>query len=316
MSLEIVQCPECDRRTPVKRATCLYCGAVLPVTKIDVAPPQRIIDDTEPAFNTILEPPHGLIAQGTIEALASALMIEMEEAQGFLAYGIRLPVARSQTRQEADLITSLLRDCGLSATTVPDTDLRLRFSLLRARRIYVTDGGLGIFHFGGTMVLAPQYLKLIVIGLLRTKRVDYTEGITSSRKNPSKLLDSFQFSSEELLLDAYTSELERSFRVKADGFDFSGLVNPLSYRVDINFQALVAALIRIAPNVRVNRDFADVQGLLSRAWPERSRGESLGIRRGGLVTRTITKSTIQSDNKAQFDRHSRLMSLSLLRERQ
>src|SRR5690242_18114118 len=56
LNQDVMNCPDCGRRTPSARASCQYCAADLPVTRIEVAPPQRPIESFEQAFNTILNP--------------------------------------------------------------------------------------------------------------------------------------------------------------------------------------------------------------------------------------------------------------------
>jgi hypothetical protein len=243
-------------------------------------------------------------------ALASALRIEIEEARAFISVGKRVPLARSQTRHEADLIEALVRTCGLKASVVADEDLKLDYSLPRARRITRGDDGFEIHHSGGSLLLQPSEIRLLVIGALRNTRVDYTEGIAGMRAQTGVVLDTAEFRSDELLLDVYATALERSFRIKADAFDYSGLVRPLSFRAEMNFQAVVSALHEAAPQAQVEDDFARIRRLLARAWPERSRVESRGVRRAGLSHRPVAQSSIISDNRDQFDRYSRLMFLS------
>ncbi|HTF38531.1 MAG TPA: hypothetical protein VK651_09495, partial [Blastocatellia bacterium] len=57
-------------------------------------------------------------------------------------------------------------------------------------------------------------------------------------------------------------------------------------------------------------DFAKMRRLLGRAWPERSRNESRGLKRTGISFRAVAQASVVSDNRDQFDRYSRLMFLS------
>src|ERR1043165_2894790 len=130
-----MNCPRCRRRTAAARGTCIYCGETLPISKLTSAPLQRNLDAAELAFNTILEPPRTAADEATIAALAAALKLDLSEAGEMLAVGKRLPLARSQTRQEAEMIARLVRDCGLAAFVVADEELAVERELLRARRI-------------------------------------------------------------------------------------------------------------------------------------------------------------------------------------
>jgi hypothetical protein len=208
------------------------------------------------------------------------------------------------------LIAALMKTCGLNAVVIPDEDLRLDTELVRARRIKRVEGSLQVRHAGGEMAVALADLTLLVVGLLRNSRVDYTEGIAAIRGQTGAVLDTSEFRGDEMLVDVYGKSLEQSFRIKADGFDYSGLVWPLSFRAELNFQTAISALHGAAPHVRIDDDFTRVRALLSRAWPERSRVESRGVKRSGLAFRPVAQASIVSDNRDQFDRYSRLMFLT------
>jgi len=306
-----MNCPGCNRTTPSGRAVCIYCGAALPVTRIEAAPRQRHLDHSERAFNTVIDPTKSRVDDQTEVSLASALQLEPAEARTFVVARKRVPIARSQTRQEAELIAALMRTCGLGATVVADEDLQLDKDLMRARRITRTPDHLDIYHSAGHASVALAEIRLLVVGALHNIRVDFTEGIARTKGSSGALLDSSEFRSGEMVVDVYSSKLEQSFRIKSDGFDYSGLVWPLSFRAEVNFHSAVSALHGAAPQLQIDDDFTRVRTLLARAWPERSRIESRGVKRAGLSFRPVAQNSVIGDNRDQFDRYSRLMFLSL-----
>jgi len=306
-----MNCPRCRRRTAAARGACIYCGETLPITQLSSAPPQRNLDAAEHAFNTILEPPRTLANEAAIAALSSALKIEASEADAMIAANKRLPIARSQTRQEAEMIAALVRSCGLAAFVVADQELAIERELTRARRITLNDGKLTVQHTGGALAIAASGIKLIVIGSLRQNRVDYSEGLSGMRTQSANVLDTAEFRSDETLLDVYSSSLEQSFRLRADGFDYSGLLASLSFRAEVNFQAVLRVLEQAASDMVVDRDFARLRRLLGRAWPERTHNEARGLKRTGIAYRPIALSSQTTDNRDQFERYSRLMFLSV-----
>jgi hypothetical protein len=180
---------------------------------------------------------------------------------------------------------------------------------VRARRIAIADDEIRIFHSGGEISLGKTEIILLVLGELRRVRVDYTEGIGGGRGQSGNVLDSSEFSSEETLLDVYTTSLDRSVRIKSDAFDYSGLVSPMSFRSEMNFRAALAMLSEAAPQATVDDDFARMRRMFARAWPERTRNESRGIRRT-VTFRAVAQASVMSNNRDQFDRYSRLMFLS------
>jgi hypothetical protein len=308
-----MNCPRCARRTAAARGTCIYCGETLPITRIEAAPPQRKIDSFEHAFNTILEPVFAHFNDGAETALAAALGIETVEARAYIASGKRVPLARSQNRQEAAMIAGLVRDCGFNAVVVADEDFMLERELARARRIVPVEDRLEVQFSGGAITLPHSEIRLLVIGAIKNNRVDYTEGIVGIRGQSDNVLDSSEFSSDEILIDVYTTSLDRSFRIKSDAFDYSGLVSPLSFRAEANFKTAVAKLKEIAKQAVVDDDFAKVSHLLARSWPERSRNEARGIKRKGFAYRPVAQASLISDNRDQFERYSRLMFVSINR---
>ena len=306
-----MNCPRCGRRTATARGACIYCGETLPITKIESAPPQRNIDRYEHAFNTVLEPALSC-SDESIVALAAALKIELDEARGYVTSGKRVPLARSQNRQEAEMIAALVRTCGLGAAVVGDEELKIEGELTRARKLMLDENFVQACHSGGVMKVALTDIKLMVIGALKHSRVDYSEGVSGRRSQSGSVLDTAEYRSDEAMLDVYGQTLESSFRIKADGFDYSGLVSPLSFRADQNFQAAIKVLNKAAPQAILDDDFSRMRSLLERAWPERTRNEARGIKRKGLTYRPFAQSSITSDNRDQFDRYSRLMFISTL----
>jgi hypothetical protein len=290
---------------------CMYCGALLPVTRIEAAPRQRQLDNADHAFNTVIDPSRSRVNNQSESALASALQIEEGEARAFIGAGKPVPVARCSTRQEAELIAALLRTCGVGASVVADDDLKLEKDLIRARRIVRNQDLLEIHHSGGHVAIAVSAIRLLVVGALRSSRIDFTEGISRSRGNSGSLLDTSEFRSDEMLVDVYGPDLEQSFRIKSDGFDYSGLVRPMSFRAEVNFQTALTVLQEAAHRAKTDDDFARIRGLLSRAWPERSRVETRGVKRAGLAFRPVAQGSVISDNRNQFERYSRLMFVTL-----
>lgn len=310
MSQAVTICPRCQRRTPAARGECIYCAEPLPFSSIESAPPQRNIDTGELAFNAILEPRGSFANETVLESLAFALQLEMAEARALIDCPGPVPIARSQTRQEAEMICALVRSCGCRAAVMADEEMRLQDELLRARRLAIVGTEICVTHSGGTLVLARSEVRLLVFGELSNKRIDYIEGIGEKRR-AAGVLDSSEYRSEETMLDVYAESLNRSFRIKSDSFDYSGLVSPLSFRSDLNFKSAVSALGEALPHATVENNFGRMGRLLERAWPERTRKETHGFKRTGLSFRSVAQASAISDNRDQFERYSRLLFLSL-----
>jgi hypothetical protein len=305
-----MNCPRCRRRTAAARGACIYCGETLPTSKLTSAPSQRNLDAAERAFNTILEPPRVAADEAVIANFAAALNIEATEAAELIAANKRLPIARSQTRQEAEMIAELVRGCELVAFVVADEELEIERELTRARRIEIMDGDLNVQHNGGTMSVAAADIKVMVVGSLRQSRVDYSEGLRGMRTQSASVLETAEFRLDETWLDVYGRSLEESFRLRAEAFDYSGLVARLAFRAESNFQAALGVLQQAAPAAAVDRDFMRLRQLLGRAWPERTHNEARGLKRTGIAYRPVALASLTTDNRDQFERYSRLMFLS------
>jgi hypothetical protein len=311
LSQAVTSCPRCQRRTPAARGECIYCGASLPISTIESAPVQRNIDTTELAFNAILQPSRSVANESVVESLALALQLEPAETRALIEAAKPIPVARSQTRQEAEMICALLRSHGYKAAVVSDDELQLQAELLRARRLVLSESEIQVTHSAGTLVLAKSDVRLMVLGELSSKRIDYIEGLSGGRGRSGGVLDSSEYRSEEMMLDVYADTLNRSFRIRSDAFDYSGLVSPLSFRADLNFKAAITTLGEALPHATVDENFSGMARLLERAWPERTRNETRGFKRTGLSFRSVAQASAISDNRDQFERYSRLMFKSL-----
>jgi hypothetical protein len=307
----VTSCPRCQRGTPAARGECIYCGASLPLSSIDSAPLQRNIDTGEPAFNAVLQPGRSVANYSAVDSLAFALQLELAEAQALIDSVKPVPIARSQTRQEAEMICALVQSYGFRAAVVADQEMQLQSDLVRARRLAISEAEIQVTHSAGTLLLARSDIQLLVLGELSNKRIDYVEGLSGGRGRSAGVLDSAEYRSEETVLDVYGGSLSASFRIKSDAFDYSGLVSSLSIRSDLNFKAAITILREALPHTTVDDDFRKMGRLLERAWPERTRNEPRGFKRIGLAFRSVAQASAISDNRDQFERYSRLMFLSL-----
>lgn len=209
------------------------------------------------------------------------------------------------------MICALLRSHGCKAAVVSDEEMQLQAELFRARRLVLSESEIQVTHSAGTLMLAKSDVRLMVLGELSSKRIDYIEGLSRGQGRSGGVLDSSEYRSEEMMLDVYAGTLDRSFRIRSDAFDYSGLVSPLSFRSDLNFKAAIATLGETLPHAALDGDFSRMGRLLERAWPERTRNETRGFKRTGLSFRSVAQASAISDNRDQFERYSRLMFKSL-----
>ena len=215
MSQAVTSCPRCQRRTPAARGECIYCGASLPISTIESAPVQRTIDPGELAFNAVLQPGRAVADDSMVESLALALQLEPAETRALIDAAKPIPVARSQTRQEAEMICALLRSHSCNAAVVSDEEMQLHDELLRARRLELSESEIHVTHSAGKLVLAKSDVRLMVLGELSSKRIDYIEGLSRGQGRSGGVLDSSEYRSEEAMLDVYANALNSSFRIRS-----------------------------------------------------------------------------------------------------
>ncbi|HEY6332355.1 MAG TPA: hypothetical protein VI756_23725, partial [Blastocatellia bacterium] len=257
---------------------------------------------------TLVSPAVGMVSPERAEAaLAAALSLQPEESHAFVSAQKPLPVSRALTRHEAELVATLIRSCGLGSDIVEDRELMLETALTRARRVTVHEDHLEAGSAGGGLDIPLLGIKLIVAGLLRSQRTDFTEGAAGVRGKESAVIETYEFRSDLCVLDVYGPSLAESFRISSDGFDYSGLVQPLAYRAELNFQAAASRLAEVVPSAKFDDDYAQIRHLLDRAWPARTHREARGLKRSGAAHNLVAQSSLVSDNRDQFERYSRLM---------
>ncbi|HEX8922831.1 MAG TPA: hypothetical protein VF766_15250, partial [Pyrinomonadaceae bacterium] len=129
---QMVRCEKCLRANPPTRASCLYCGAQLPVTEASAhlrQPVLRKLESGQQGFNLILLPQGSTrIKEESLKEMAGQLRLQTEELLRIIEAGEPLPVARTATRDDASLIESRLRTLGARLLAVSDHELALEDS--------------------------------------------------------------------------------------------------------------------------------------------------------------------------------------------
>src|SRR5215510_4528052 len=122
----MIRCEECLRANPPTRVSCLYCVAPLPVTESSAKLRKPVLHQPEkhqPGYNNILIPLERVLPEEVINETASLLKLSPENGAALMSQSVPMPVARTASREEAELVTERLRDLGLTCTTVSDEDL-------------------------------------------------------------------------------------------------------------------------------------------------------------------------------------------------
>ncbi len=307
---QMIRCEECLRANPPTRVSCLYCVAPLPVTESSARlrkPVLRQPEKHQPGYNNILTPPGTVLATQTVNEAAELLKLAPENVQALMSQIVPMPVARTASREEAELVTERLRDLGLTCTTVSDEDLGLLFSdnaVKRVRAMRFDEVLLTIQVAGGEGVEVPWVdIILILPGRLIEKRVEVQERLT--RKPEKELVDASEFFKDEAVIDFYTRAHAFTWRVGASGFDFSCLESEKALIATENIARLQRLLVTKAVNAELDDSYARVRNLLELSWSTHQETQSSGWRRERPGKLTVGLATSKS-NETQFTRYSRL----------
>ena len=307
---QMIRCEECLRANPPTRVSCLYCVAPLPVTESSERlrkPVLRQPEKHQPGYNNILIPPDRAVAAETVNEVAALLKLSPENVQALTSQSVLMPVARTASREEAELVSDRLMRLGLSCVTLSDEDLGLSSSdstLRRVRGMRFDEDFLAIQLAGGEEIeVAWADVKLILTGRLTETRVEITERLT--RKPENELLDTSEFFRDETVIDFYTATHPYTWRVGASGFDFSCLENEKSLIANENIARLQHALLARAMYAEFDETYARVRNLLELAWGTQQENQSSGWRRTGPGKLSVGLSATKS-NENQFSRYSRL----------
>ena len=261
----------------------------------------------QPGYNNILLPPDRAVSDETIKSVAALIKLSPENLQALMSQSVPMPVARTASREEAELVTQRLRDIGLTCITLSDETLGLSFSdntLKRVRAMRFDEPFLTIQLAGGEEIeVTWADVILIVPGRLIETTVEITERLT--RKPEKELLDTSEFFRDETVIDFYTARHPFTWRVGAGGFDFSCLENEKALIANENIARLERVLVARAVNAQFDESYARVRNLLELAWSTQQENQSSGWRRSAPGKLSVGLSTTKS-NETQFTRYSRL----------
>lgn len=301
----LLACPACNRANGPTRTACLYCGAALPIGADSVQQPTfRQLEEWEAGYNVIAVPRTPALPDKLPEA-AAWLKVAPDWLEQVAGSSVPLPLARLATADEAALTSRQLHNYGLATVLVTDQNLAVReFLPRRARAMQWAENGVTVQLTGGGVPFTAAWdeISVLVTGRLQQNRVEAQE--RPARNGVRETLDSREISQDEAVLDVYTADLARSWRVQISGFDFSCLGASKKLLAAENFAAFCAEMRERASRAVYQDAYLRVRPLLAQVWPLAQRTDSQGWQRNlRHTTRQITTSTT---NDVQFTRFSRL----------
>jgi hypothetical protein len=303
---QMIRCEECLRANPPTRVTCLYCVAPLPLTEETKRlrkPVLRAPEKHQLGYNNILHPPDHAVSDDVINEMSALLKITPEDLGKIVIQMAPLPVARTASREEAELVLERLTAFGFQCKILSDDDLGFSQPVKRVRSMRFEDGALIIHPAAENIAIGWTDIKMLLRGRLFETRVEITERQT--RKAEGELLDASEFSRDELAIDFYTAAHPFTWRISTNGFDFSCLGNEKTLVAHENIGALQRLLIAKAENAYTDDSYRRVRRFLDLVWPAEAETQSSGWRRERPGKLSVGTTMIKS-NETQFTRYSRL----------
>ena len=306
---QMIRCEECLRANPPTRVSCLYCVAPLPLTETSARLRKPILRPPEKhqlGYNNILLPQDQAVSAEVIADAATLVKLSEENFQEILSQGTPLPVARTASREEAELVYERLRDLGMKSLMLSDHELGLTDNVVkRVKSMILEDEHLVIQQSGAGEETAVPWTDIVLIlpARLFEMRFEITERMT--RKPEKEILDTSEFFSDEAVIDLYTSAHSFTWRVSANGFDFSCLGNQKALVANENIGRLQRLIVARAVNAEVDDSYRRVRNVLEFAWAMQPETQSSGWRRERPGKLSVGMATTKS-NESQFTRYSRL----------
>lgn len=306
-SPEMTACPACSRMVPATRFSCVYCGAELQLDEAQrkrIVPVARSAEDHESGFNIVSVAGSLEQLSGSIVKAAKMLGLEEEDLRTILGAEGPLPLVRTASAGEAELVKEKLSDLGIAAEVVPDEALALGSPPVRLRTLLFRSGMVEPVPFNpdGEPPVAGK-IELMVTGVLVKKEVFSTE--KKQRSGGARILDSSEEGSDERVIDIYTDTASRGYRIRESGFDFSCLGDAKGLLASENLPLLIGKLRKEFPSAKIIDEYPAVRGLLGVVWPVDESSSSRGFERKSFGGYAQLRA-VETNNEGQFTRWSRL----------
>jgi hypothetical protein len=322
---DMVACAKCERTNPPTRLACFYCGAELEIGEAQrkfLKPISRKLEAWEKGFNLILSPGEQIFDEAKSAEIAKLLNLEREALQKIFAnhpapegapmalrkegsFGKALPLARSESEKEAEIIRTRLREFGVETFVLADEELAVEKPPTRLRGLEFYDGKIILIFFNRDEIaeIALEDLCLFVTGAIFERRVEATE--KRSKKGDNKILATTETASDDFLIDIYSRKDSGGYRIFAKGFDFSCLETEKEMLAKDNLKKLTRKLSESAPNAKLIEDYFELRENLANVWEVEERKDSQGLKRERFGKFNLGNVTIVN-NSAQFTKYSRL----------
>jgi hypothetical protein len=245
-------------------------------------------------------------AHDTLSDVAELLKVAPDALERILYANQPLPLARTATSDEAQLLTDRLHDLGIDSKFISDEELGVEENnVIRVRSICFEGETISVRSARRDEPVELKYdeLLLLVRARLLTKTTAVKERPTRGAEN--EILDASEFHADEAVLDLYSSSYSQTFRIAANSFDFSCLGNQKTLLVNENMSTIVQLIQSHAPQIKLDDSYNLVRHMVELVWGWQKATKSDGWRRDGPWRFTVGATTTLS-NENQFTRYSRL----------
>jgi hypothetical protein len=307
---EMVTCDECLRSNPPTRIACLYCGSTLPVTEASARLRKPTLvqpDKLRPGFNSVfIGQTRTVFTERQIHEAGQFLRLTPESLQRILGAPVPLPLAHTASEEEANLVTQRMCDLGIEARTLSDVELGVSEGcVVRIRSLKFDETGLLLpsSSVGNDKEIAYANLVLLVQGRLVIKTTEVRE--RKSRSSENEILDASEFIVDHPVVDIYSSTDSETWRIAANNFDFSCLLDQKTLIAGENIFKLVKLIKTKASQVEIDDHYNGLRQTLESVWGLEKETKSRGWRRDAPGRLTIEAATMHN-NETQFTRYSRL----------
>lgn len=305
---EMVSCGRCGKANPPNRLKCFYCASELelPVgSTVAVRLNLRTLEKWERGLNVIINRNDRRTIEPATERLCNSVGLDAALLSRILASGSALPFVRVESVRESDIVVGILAEAGIDAIVVGDSELSSDILPVRLRSIRFLDGQIEFTAFNGdnTFVHDTGEIEYAVLGMIVESQIEAT---TRKKKGEVKTLEESATSSDQLVVDIYSSGHDPGFRIPTTGFDFSCLGNEKGLLAADNLEKLLRLIEVRCPDASIDRSYRENRSLLDLVWePERTR-HSAGFQRSGFGRKDLAH-VDTTNNLEQFTRYSRML---------
>ena len=261
-------------------------------------------DKTDPGYNIIFCGYDQ--TRGSLVEAGEFLKLTTGTLEKLIATNHPLPVARTLTSEEAQLVREKLTTFGVEAIVLSDEELGVTDnSIARVRSVIFEETAISFRASGRPAPIRVNFadLMLMVQARLLTRITAVKERQTRSSEN--EILDASEFFADEAVYDLYCAVHSETLRISANNFDFSCLGPRKALVVSANMSTLAYTLASKAPQLEVDNSYVAVRQLLDVVWGSEKATRSEGWRREAPGRVTVAATTTDTNEK-QFTRYSRL----------